>query len=75
MQRLALYATLGLLLAAVNQTWDSWAFWCVMAIFWAAEHLAFQAGIKVGVVHGMDIYRNLKPEQREEIDKNLKDIK
>lgn len=37
-QRLALYSTLGWLLLALEQSWDTWGFWSVLALFWAAEH-------------------------------------
>ena len=38
-QRLALYTALGLLLSAVQIQFDHWAFWCVVGLFWASEHL------------------------------------
>ena len=38
-QRAALYITLGLVLAALGQQWDSWGFWLVVALFWASEHM------------------------------------
>ena len=38
--RLSLYSTLGLVLAALGQTWDTSGFWCVVGLFWASEHLA-----------------------------------
>jgi hypothetical protein len=39
LQRLALYTTLGWLLLALEQTFTTWGFWCVVGLFWAAEHL------------------------------------
>ncbi len=39
MLRLALYSTLGWLLFALGQTWNTWGFWCVLGLFWAAEHV------------------------------------
>ena len=39
LQRLALYTTLGWLMLALGQTVNTWGFWCVLALFWAAEHL------------------------------------
>ena len=38
-QRLALYVTLGLVLNAVQQPWDTWGFWAIVALFWASEHM------------------------------------
>jgi hypothetical protein len=37
--RLALYAVLGYTLDALGAHWDTWGFWCVLGLFWAAEHL------------------------------------
>ena len=39
MQRLVLYAVLGLLLDAIGQDWTTWGFWCVLALFIANEHI------------------------------------
>lgn len=39
MQRLALYTTLGLVLVALDQTYESAGFWCIVALFWASEQL------------------------------------
>ena len=38
-QRIALYATLGFLLDALGVGYDHWGFWCVVGLYWAAEHL------------------------------------
>ena len=37
--RLALYTALGLTLNALEQSVASVGFWCVVGLFWAAEHL------------------------------------
>ena len=39
-QRLALYATLGLLLSAIGYTGYSEVFWSMLGLMWCAEHLA-----------------------------------
>lgn len=39
LQRIALYSTLGTLLTAVELTFNTWGFWCVVGLFWASEHL------------------------------------
>jgi hypothetical protein len=39
-QRLALYATLGLLLTALGYTGSSEVFWSMLGLMWCAEHLA-----------------------------------
>lgn len=36
--RLALYTALGLVLSAMDAQWDTWQFWAVIGLFWAAEH-------------------------------------
>ena len=37
--RLALYSTLGLVLDALGQSYNTWGFWCILALFISAEHL------------------------------------
>jgi hypothetical protein len=39
LQRVALYATLGLLLATLDVTVYTWQFWGVLALFWASEYM------------------------------------
>ena len=39
LQRLALYATLGLVLDALGHSVISTGFWCIVALFWASEHV------------------------------------
>ena len=36
-QRIALYATLGYILDAINSGFTTWSFWCILGLFWAAE--------------------------------------
>jgi hypothetical protein len=43
-QRVALYATLGLLLTAIGYTGSTEVFWCMLALMWCAEHLARAEG-------------------------------
>ena len=38
--RLFLYSTLGILLDALGQGVTTAGFWCMVALFWASEHLA-----------------------------------
>jgi hypothetical protein len=38
-QRIALYTTLGLVLNAVEVQFNTWAFWSIVALFWASEHM------------------------------------
>ena len=37
--RIALYAVLGTALDAMGHSVTSWQFWCIVGLFWAAEHL------------------------------------
>jgi hypothetical protein len=39
-QRLTLWATLGVLMNALGYDLSSAGFWCVLALFWATDHLA-----------------------------------
>jgi hypothetical protein len=39
LQRIALYATLGYLLDALAIGFTHWGFWCILALFWASEHM------------------------------------
>jgi hypothetical protein len=39
LQRLALYTALGLTLSALEADFTHWAFWCVVGLFWASEHM------------------------------------
>ena len=43
-QRIALYATLGILLDAMGVDVITASFWCVVALFWAGEHMARSEG-------------------------------
>ena len=72
-QRLALYSTLGVLLDALGQDFATAGFWCVLALYVCAEHIARAEAFELGVAQGMDIYRNLTAEQRTAIDTILKD--
>lgn len=38
--RVALYTALGYVLHSVGAEWNTWPFWCVIALFWAAERNA-----------------------------------
>jgi hypothetical protein len=39
LQRIVLYSTLGAVLYALDHSWDTWGFWAILALFWAAETL------------------------------------
>lgn len=61
MQIIALYFTLGLLLAGVGFTYDTWEFWCFLALFWAVSFISKNEGryesvqVIFGVLKSMNI--------------------
>jgi len=73
MTRLVVYATLGLLLDALECRWDTWGFWCILALFMCSDYLARRDGYEQGLVHGMSAYINANEQQRQELDRIVKD--
>jgi hypothetical protein len=67
LQRLVLYSTLGVLANALGHTWDSWQFWCLLGLFWAADQLARTEGYQ----QGMAFVATLPPAQLDHIRKEL----
>jgi hypothetical protein len=49
-QRIALYTVLGLVLNAVGADYTHWGFWCILALFWAAETITRREGYEQGMV-------------------------
>jgi len=49
-QRIALYTVLGLVLNAVGAGFNTWGFWCILALFWAAETMTRREGYEAGMV-------------------------
>jgi thiamine transporter ThiT len=72
-ERIAVYAALALVLSAVNAHWDTWQFWCILALMWASDVLAGRQGFELGVAQGMNAYSHATAEQRAAIDKIIKD--
>jgi hypothetical protein len=72
-ERIAVYAALGLVLSAVNANWDTWQFWCILALVWASDVLAGRQGFELGLAQGMNVYSQSTAEQRAAIDKIIKD--
>ena len=71
--RLALYATLGLLLDAVGLGWadNSTALLCVIALFICSDWVSRQEGLQQGVVQGAELYRHMTQQQRRDVDRIL----
>lgn len=70
--RIALYATLGYTLNAVGAAWDTWGFWCVAALFWAAEHLT-RTELMEQIQREVAEWKRLHPEAAQPPDNNNKD--
>ena len=66
-QRWALYLTLGLLLAGLDMAADTVGFWCVLALYWAGQHVSHQEGYEEGVAQGFEAYHRMTPEQRAQV--------
>ena len=49
-QRIALYTVLGLVLNAVGAGFNTWGFWSILALFWAAETMTRREGYEAGMV-------------------------
>jgi len=73
MTRLVVYATLGLLLDALGLDYQTWGFWCTLALFVVSDSLARRDGYEQGVVHGMVTYIQADQQQRQDLDKIVKD--
>jgi hypothetical protein len=69
-ERLAIYATLGLLLNALGVEFNTWGFWSMLALFITNDYLARKDGIE----QGMWITANLPIEAIKEIQQHIKDI-
>ena len=65
--RIALYATLGVLCHSLELAWDTMGFWCIMAIFLAADILARREGFEVGVAQGIEMMTDMTDEQRNDV--------
>jgi hypothetical protein len=50
LQRIALYTVLGLVLNAVGVLFNTWGFWSILALFWAAETMTRREGYEQGMV-------------------------
>jgi len=67
LQRFAIYLTLGLVLVTVNLTVLSWQFWCIVALFWAVEHMTRKEVEMSAMAEGITRYLNMSSEEQNEI--------
>ena len=66
-QRLVLYAVLGLVLSAVDIQWDNPAFWCVTALLICSNWLERREGFEVGVAQGIEMISDMTEQQRNDV--------
>jgi hypothetical protein len=67
LQRLAVYAALGLVLSAVDVQWDSAYFWCITGLFVATGWLERREAFEVGVAQGIEMMTDMSEQQRTEV--------
>ena len=70
LQRIALYTVLGLVLNAVGAEFNTWAVWCILALFWASETLSRREGYEAGMV----FIATLPMDKLEEIKRAIKQL-
>jgi hypothetical protein len=68
-QRIALYATLGLLLATLDVTVYTWQFWGVLALFWASEYMVRKGTEEQAMAEGVSRFLNMNSDQQNKIKK------
>lgn len=68
---IVLWVTVGLLLAAVGHTWDTWQFWCFLGTYWAVSVLSRQRGN----IEGMINFLELSEHDQSQLKQKLKEIK
>ena len=64
LQRAAIAITLGLALVAMGHPIDTWEFWCVLALLWTSNFLAYRDGVETGVSSAMEMWVDMTDEQR-----------
>lgn len=72
--RIALYATLGLLLSSLNITTDNIGFWAVLSLLLCSDYVARYEGHQLGFVHGIHSYLNMNDAEKEDMLKIIKDL-
>ena len=67
LQRIAVYAALGLVLSSVDIHWDNPAFWCMITLLWLSNYLERREGLEVGIASGIEMMSNMSEQQRAEV--------
>ena len=70
LQRIALYAVLGMVLDAAQISITHWAFWCILALFIASEWMT-----KRETLESIEEYVKAVREQVERINKAAQEVK
>lgn len=73
MTRLVIYALLGTVLSAAGIDLYSEWFWCMLGLFVCSDYLSRTTGFELGVVQGITAYAKATDEQRQALDKIIKD--
>jgi hypothetical protein len=68
-QRIALYTTLGLLLATLGVTVYVWQFWGVLALFWASEYMVRKGTEEQAQAIGVAKFLNMSSAEQNRIKK------
>ncbi len=70
--RIALYATLGVLLDALGFPATELGFWCILALFLCTDRLSRQEGEQWGTAMGVKHYIDLPEERQAEVRRMIK---
>ena len=67
LQRIAIATTLGLALVVMGHTIYTWEFWCVLALLWTSNFLAYRDGVETGVSQAVEMWVDMTEEQRRDM--------
>ena len=76
-ERLAVYATLGILMDVQGIDWTSWEFWCTLALFCVVDYLGRREGYEQGLDaadHVLELSNSILEQAREHVDRHTRDI-
>ena len=71
MQSLAIWAAFGLLLSALEWGIDTWAWWCMVALFWAVSRVSQETGR----VEGMIAFIEMSEQEQNKLRRLLQEAK
>jgi hypothetical protein len=73
LERLAVYATLGVLLDVQGMNWTAWEFWCFLALFCVVDYLGRKDGFEQGLDAANDVLElsnSILEQAREHVDRH-----